>query len=162
MLKNNIMTGNQAENVKHDDVLKNNWTKNDKKGLGDSAAEINEINNKISQISRQIHTLNEEFESLKKTNYVPKEQFNRSMVDIVDELERKLSIINDRVKERIQEMDASMVESLKDKNQEVQKLHYDIRSIQSTMIRVSDQVNTYTHSNEMNLEEQVRRIMNSK
>jgi len=152
-------TTSSGEQFKPEETMKNNsWVK---KTGGDYSGDINEINDKIGQISRQMQTLTAEFDGLKKSNYISRETFSKSLTDIVDELERKLGIINDRVKERIEEMDASLTEALKDKDQDNQKLYYDIRNIQSSMIRVSDQVNTYTHSNEMNLEEQVRKIMNN-
>jgi len=162
-LRNNIISGAaDGEQFKPDETMKNNWVKNTSGKMGDFTGDINEINDKISQVSRQMQILTAEMEGFKKSNYITRETFSKSLSDIVDELERKLGIINDRVKERIEDMDASLTEALKEKDQDCQKLYYDIRNVQSSMIRVSDQVNTYTHSHEMNLEEQVRKIMNSK
>jgi len=158
-LRNNLISGGDGEHFKAEETMKNNWVK--KAGGSDYSGDINEINDKISQISRQMQTLTAEFDGFKKGAYITRETFSKSLTDIVDELERKLGIINDRVRERIEEMDASLTEALKDKDQDCQKLYYDIRNIQSSMIRVSDQVNTYTHSSEINLEDQVRKIMNN-
>lgn len=130
-----------------------NWMRNDN-NLGD-------INERIYQISRQIHTLNSEMETLKKPNYVSKEQFSRTMGDIIDELERKLQIINERVRERIEEMDISLVRSQNEKEKYFNRLYFDMKNMQSSLIKTNDQVSTFAQNNEANVEEHVKKMMNS-
>lgn len=142
-------------------IKSSNWVKAERR-VEDFTGDINSLTDKVSQIARQIFTINGELEDIKRHNYISKDQFSRNLGDIVDELERKLNVINERVRERIEDMDLSMVETLRSKDDQFQKLHFDIRNIQSSMIRVTDQVNTYVHSQDSNLEDQVKKVVNSK
>ena len=130
--------------------------------LNDFATEFNVINDKIADLNKQIFNINHELQNAEARPYVTKELFKKNLNDIIDEIEKKLNILNENTKEQLRVMNVNFMGIMKEKDEEFAKLSQSVRSMQTTLMTISNQINKQIGNLAQTIEDEVNKQLQSK
>jgi len=126
--------------------------------LNQFEAELGAVNEKISEINRQIFNINHELEKVQGM-FVAKDIFKKNLGDIIDEIERKLNILNENTKEQMKIMNSNFVEIMKQKDEEFYKVGLAVKSLHANVSALSSPKNT--QNSRLDTDEEIKQNISS-
>ena len=165
-VKESIQTLRDNDRELIDEIIQLNLTRIDKK-IGDIESMLStksprtngHHHNRIqSSSSNAVISANNTGINVNGMKYATSEYVNKMFNEIVDELEKKLTIINHSIKDQFKVMDVNLVDIIGQKNDEFDKLSKIVKIIENNMIEIMKKMQNLPNNNE-NIEIKIEEII---
>jgi hypothetical protein len=127
-------------------------------------ADPQKLNRRMNDIAMELNTVSDRINDFARTkeSWISKDTFKNNMGDMIDEIEKKLNLLNETTKEQLRVINVNFIEIMKQKEDDFNKLAQTVRSLQTTVIGYNTRSHSSDQNVEMLVESEVKRQMNSK